>query len=111
MKVITVVADQISPEALSTALPADGIVSVTVDETQSFNRIASTVESYRGRKVAKHVTAAYRVEIVVEDAAVGAVIDGIAFVRGAGLLGDARAWISAEADDLFAAPAAFAESA
>lgn len=105
MKIITVIAEQVSPEALSTALPAAGIASVTVNETQSFSRSAIAVESYRGRKITKHVTTAYRVEIVAEETAVDAIIEGIAFIRGAGLLGDARAWISAEAADLFAAPA------
>lgn len=111
MKVVTVIAEQISPEALSTALPAEGIVSVTISETQSFSRTATAVESYRGRKVARYVSTANRIEIVAEDTAVAAVVDGIAFARGAGLLGDARAWISAEATDLFAASAAVAASA
>ncbi|MCW1958774.1 MAG: hypothetical protein KIH64_009555 [Mycobacterium sp.] len=106
MKIITVIADQISPEALSTALPYEGVVSVTVNETQSFSRSAIAVESYRGRKIAKHITTAYRIEIVAEDTAVPSVVDGIAFARGAGLLGDARAWISAEAADLFTADTA-----
>lgn len=104
MKIITVIVEQISPEALSTALPVDGIASVTVTETQSFSRSAISVESYRGRKIAKHITTAYRIEIVAEEAAVGSIIEGITFARGAGLLGDARVWISAEAADLFAAP-------
>lgn len=104
MKIITLIAEQISPEALSAALPGEGIASVTVNETQSFSRSAIAVESYRGRKIAKHITTVYRVEIVAQDSAVAEVVEGIAFARGAGLLGDARAWISAEATDLFAAP-------
>lgn len=101
MKIITVIAEQITPESLSTALPAEGVVSVTVNETQSFTRSAVAVETYRGRKIAKHITTAYRVEIVAEDYAVA----GPAGER------DARAWISAEATDLFAMSPAFAESA
>ncbi len=111
MKVITVIAEQISTAALSTALPAAGIVSVTISETQSFSATTTSVEYYRGRALTKYVTAAYRIEIVAEDSAVRGVIDGVSFVRGAGLLGDARAWISAGAADLFAAPAALAASA
>lgn len=103
MKIITVVADRIAPETLSTALPADGVVSVTIDETRSYSRAAISVESYRGRKIATHTAKAYRIEILAEDPVVDRIVEGIAFVRGAGLLGDARAWISAEAGDLFAA--------
>ncbi len=111
MKIITVIAEQVSPEALNAALPVDGIHAVTINETQSFTRTAASVESYRGRKVAKHVTTVYRVEVVADDDAVQRVVDGIAFARGAGLLGNARAWISAEATDLFAAPTVLAASA
>ena len=103
MKIITVIAEQVSPDALNAALPTDGIEAVTIDVTQSYTRAPAATESYRGRKVAKHVTTAYRIEIVAEDDAVTRIVDGVTFARGAGLLGNARAWISAEATDLFAA--------
>jgi len=102
MKIITIVAEQISPEALSTALPTEGVVSVTVDATRTFNRESTAVESYRGRKIAQHFSEVYRIQVAAEDTAVDAVIAGVAFARGAGLLGDARAWISAAATELFA---------
>jgi nitrogen regulatory protein PII len=111
MKIITVIAQHVSPQALSAALPSEGIASVTVDQTQSFSHTATAFESYRGRKVARHITTAYRIEIVAEDSAVDRVIEGVAFARGAGLLGDARAWISGEATDLFAAAASAVASA
>jgi nitrogen regulatory protein P-II 1 len=101
MKIITVIAQQVSADALNAALPADGIVSVTVSETQSFSRTATTVGSYRGVKLPQHFTPIFRIEMLVEDNAADQVIEGIAFARGAGLLGDARAWVSAEATDLF----------
>lgn len=103
MKIITVIAEQISPETLAAALPVAGIATVTITETASYSRTAAAVESYRGRKVAKHTRTVYRVEIVAEDTAVEQVAEGIAFVRGAGLLGEASAWTSAQATDLFAA--------
>lgn len=103
MKIITIIAETVSGEALAAAIPADGIASVTVSETQTFSRTPAAVESYRGRKVAKHFSAGYRIEVAADDAAADAVIEGVAFVRSAGLLGDARAWISTEsAADPFA---------
>ena len=102
MKIITVIAQQVSADALNAALPAGGVISVTVSETQSFSRTPTTVGSYRGVKMPQHFTSIFRIEILVEDAAADQVIEGIAFTRGAGLLGDARAWVSAEATDLFA---------
>ena len=100
-----------SPEALNAALPVDGIHTVTINETQSFTRTPASVESYRGRKIAKYVTTSYRVEVVADDDAVQRIVDGIAFARGLGLLGNARAWISAEATDLFDASTVLAASA
>lgn len=94
MKIITVIAQQVSADALNAALPFDGIASVTVGETQSFSRTAVSVGSYRGVKVPQHFTPMFRVELEVEDAAVGATIDGIAFARSAGLFGDARVRLS-----------------
>lgn len=96
MKIITVIAQQVSAEALNDALPADGVVSVTVSETQTFSRTAVSVGSYRGVKVPQHFTPVVRIEVVVEDAALDPAVEGIAFVRSAGLLGDARVRVSEE---------------
>jgi nitrogen regulatory protein PII len=103
MKIITIVAQQISAQALAAALPTEGVSAVTVTETKTFNRTATAVESYRGRKIPQHFSTVHRVELAVEDEALQAVTDGIAFARSAGLLGDAKAWVTAEsAVDLFA---------
>ena len=111
MKIITVVAEKISADALSAALPTEGIASVTVTQTQTFSTTARVVESYRGRKIANHFADVYRVEIAADDAVADAVIAGVAFARGAGLLGDARAWVSASVTDLFTAAPELALSA
>ena len=104
MKIITVIAQQVSAEALNAALPAEGIIAVTVAETASFSRTATSVGSYRGVKVPQHFTPIFRIELLVEDTAAGQVIEGVAFARGAGLLGAAHAWVSAEsAVDVFSA--------
>ncbi len=72
-------------------------VTDTVAATRTFSRNATAVESYRGRKIAQHFSEVYRIEVAVEDTAADAVIAGVAFARGTGLLGDAQAWISAAA--------------
>lgn len=111
MKIITIVAEQISADALSAALPTEGIASVTVTQTRSFSPTARAVESYRGRKIANHFADVYRVEIAADDAVADAVIAGVAFARGAGLLGNARAWVSATVADLFTTASELALSA
>ena len=97
MNIITVIAQQISPEALTAALPAEGVISVTVSQTQAFTPAPTAVESYRGRKMPQHFQTVLRIEVVVEDAAAEKVLDGIAFARSVGLLGEAQAWVSERA--------------
>lgn len=94
MKIITIIAQQASAEALSASLPNDGVIAVTVSETQSFSRTATSAGSYRGVKVPQHFTPNVRIELEVEDAAVTRVIEGIASARTAGLFGDARVRLS-----------------
>jgi nitrogen regulatory protein P-II 1 len=96
MKTITVIAEHVSPEALNAALPEDGVISVTVDEARSFSRTATSVQSYRGVKIGRHFTPVFRIEILADDAAVDRVVEGIAFARGAGLLGEADVRVSAD---------------
>ena len=96
MKILTVIAQQVSAEALNAALPADGVICVTVSETQSFSRTATTVGSYRGVKLPQHFTPVFRIEVLVEDDAIGQVIDGFSFARSAGLFGQTRVRLSTE---------------
>lgn len=94
MKIITIIAQQVSAEALNAALPTDGVIAVTVNETQSFRRTATSAGSYRGVKVPQHFTPNVRIELEVEDVAVTRVIEGIALARTAGLFGAARVRLS-----------------
>jgi nitrogen regulatory protein PII len=79
MKIITVIAQQVCADALDAVLPADGIISLTIGEAQSPIRSATSI---------------FRIELQIEDTAVDEVIEGIAFVRGAGLFGEARVRLS-----------------
>ena len=67
MKILTVIAQQVSAEALNAALPAEGVICVTVSETQSFSRTPTTVGSYRGVKLPQHFTPVFRIEVLIED--------------------------------------------
>ena len=109
MKIITITAQQMSADALNTALPPEGVISVTVSETQSFSRTATSVGCYRGVRVPQHFTPIFRVELEVEETAVDRVIEGIAFARTAGLFGQARVRMSDSSTiDVFAAACSLA---
>lgn len=94
VKIITVIAERVSPDSLNAALQADGIIAVTVTEARAFSRATVSAGCYCGVKVAEHFTPNFRIELEVEDAAAGAAIEGIAFARSAGLFGKASVRLS-----------------
>lgn len=97
MKTITIITEGVSDRALTAALPAEGIASVTV-HTDAASRggmaEAGTLRSFRNPR---RFSPRYRVELVVDDTAVESVFDGISFAYGAGLFSDAEVWVSARA--------------
>ncbi len=95
MKNITIITEQVSETALAAALPAEGVVSVSVGRQVSAGRAA--VQDDRSFRNPARFNSVYRVDLVVEDDAVETVFDGISFAYGAGLFSDAEAWVSGPA--------------
>lgn len=98
MKTVTILAEHLSDRALNAALPANGLVSVTVSDTPSG---AAPRESRSFRNPARF-SPSVRIDLVVEDAAVEAVFDCLAFAYGAGVFSDAEAWVGEPANALAA---------
>lgn len=99
MKTITIVTDQVSDAALTAALPAEGVASVTISPQNSKPREVGPAGVHRafGAFPGSRFNPVYRVDLVVDDDAVDAVFDGISFAYGAGLFSDAEAWVSGPA--------------
>jgi len=99
MKTITSITEQVSERALAAAIPTDGVASISVTKTQlneaQLNEAQSTTpggnagQIYRCLRNPRRFSANYRIEAVVEDAAVGTVFDGVSFTYGAGIFSDA----------------------
>lgn len=102
MKTITILAEHLSDRALKATLPAGGLVSVAVSDTLSLSPPRGTApESHRFHNPARF-SPNVRVDLVVEDNAVETVFDALAFAYGAGLIGDAEAWVNEPANTLAA---------
>ncbi|MGI9125335.1 MAG: hypothetical protein ACR2JM_11380 [Mycobacterium sp.] len=97
MKTITILAEQVSEKSLSAALPNRGVASVTISRDLLFGGEPSEMAAYRGFVKPLRFTPNYRIDLVVEDAAVEAVFDGVDFAYGAGLFSDAEMWVNAPA--------------
>lgn len=93
MRTITIIAEQISDNALAAALPARGVASVTVGR-QGVDRRGEG-EGYRAFRNPIRFAPRHRVDLIVEDDAVEAVFDGISVAYAAGLFSDAEAWVDA----------------
>lgn len=93
MKTITIITEQITDRALAAVLPTEGVASVSVTRGPGA-RPATAVRAYRNPN---RFSPEFRIELVVEDAAVEPVLDGIDFAYGAGLFSDAEAWVQAAA--------------
>lgn len=92
MKTITIIAEQVTDRALTAALPAQGIESMTVSRTP-ISRDAVAGRTYRSFRNPDRFAPNYRIELIVDDSAVETVFDGISFAYGAGLFSDAEAWV------------------
>jgi len=94
MKIITIIAEQISDRALAAVIPTTGVDSVRVSGNRSVSREGVEENTYRGFRNPRRFSANYRIELVVDDAAVGTVFDGVSFAYGAGVFSDAEMWVS-----------------
>lgn len=94
MKTITIITDQITDRALAAALPAAGIASVAIRRGGAARPEAAAIRSYRNPA---RFAPRFRIDVVVEDAAVETVFDAIDLAYGAGVFSDAEAWVEARA--------------
>lgn len=97
MKSVVIIAEQLSGQSLSAAIPANGIAVISINEGTGGVAVADDAQSYRAFRSTTRFTPRYRVELAVEDDAVEAVFDGIDVAYGAGLFSDAEVWAVAPA--------------
>ena len=94
MKLVTAVIKPFKLDEVKDALRALDTAGMTVGEVRGFGRQGGHSETYRGAEYRVDFVPKVRVEIVVDDDAVDAVVDAIRAAAATGQIGDGKIWVT-----------------
>jgi nitrogen regulatory protein P-II 1 len=94
VKLITAVIKPFKVDEVKTALKGAGINGLTVTEVQGFGRQAGHTEVYRGAEYTVDFVPKVKLELLVDDGAVDAVVDALAAAASTGKIGDGKVWVT-----------------
>jgi nitrogen regulatory protein P-II 1 len=94
MKLVTAVIKPFKLEEVKSALAEVGVQGMTVSEVQGFGRQGGHSETYRGTEYRVTFTPKTRIEVVVDDPAVEAVVDAIEMSARTEKIGDGKVWVT-----------------
>jgi nitrogen regulatory protein P-II 1 len=94
MKLVTAVVKPHKWEDVRAALEAVGVTGMTVSEVSGYGRQKGHTEVYRGAEYDIALVPKIRIEIVVPDGDVTAVVDAISTSAQTGRIGDGKVWVS-----------------
>jgi nitrogen regulatory protein P-II 2 len=94
MKKVEAVIRPFKLEDVKFALVNAGIVGMTVSEVRGFGRQKGQVERYRGSEFTVEFLQKLKVEVVIDDDRLDAVIDAIAEAAKTGEIGDGKIFVS-----------------
>jgi len=93
MKLVTAVIKPHKWEDVRAALATVGITGMTVSEVSGYGRQKGHTEVYRGAEYDVALVPKVRLEVVVDDADVDAVVDTIVTAAATGRIGDGKVWV------------------
>jgi nitrogen regulatory protein P-II 1 len=94
MKLVTAVIKPHKWEDTRAALETVGVTGMTVSEVSGYGRQKGHTEVYRGAEYDIALVPKIRIEIVVDDADAGAVVDTIVATAQTGRIGDGKVWVA-----------------
>ena len=94
MKLVTAVIKPHKWEDVRVALEAVGVTGMTVSEVSGYGRQKGHKEVYRGAEYDVTLVPKIRIEVVVADDDVEAIVDAITRAAGTGRIGDGKVWVS-----------------
>jgi len=94
MKLVTAVIKPHKWEDTRAAIEAAGVNGMTVSEVSGYGRQKGHTEVYRGAEYDVALVPKIRVEIVVADEDVDALVEAIASAARSGKIGDGKIWVS-----------------
>jgi nitrogen regulatory protein P-II 1 len=89
---ITAIIKPFRLDEVKAALQTAGVVGMTVSEATGFGRQRGHTEVYRGAEYRVDFVPKVRVEILVDDADAGWVIDALVASARTGIIGDGKVW-------------------
>ena len=95
MMLITAIIKPFKLDAVKEAVEAIGAKGLTVSEAQGYGRQKGHTEVYRGAEYQVAFTPKIRIEVLVEEASLGGVIDAIAKAARTDKIGDGKIWVTA----------------
>ena len=93
MKLVTAIIKPHQLDDVKEALEMFGIQGMTVSEASGYGRQRGHTEVYRGAEYTVDFVPKARIEILVEDADAGAVVDAIVKAARTGRIGDGKVWV------------------
>ena len=94
MMLVTAVIKPFKVDAVKEALEGAGVTGMTVSEVQGFGRQKGHTEVYRGAEYQVAFTPKIRVDVVVDEHSVVAVVDAIAAAARTDKIGDGKIWVT-----------------
>lgn len=94
MKLITAIVKPFKADDVKDTLKSAGVQAMTVSEVKGFGRQGGHTETYRGSEYAIDFVPKVKIEIVVDDSAVDAVVEAISTAAQTGKIGDGKIWIT-----------------
>ncbi len=94
MKILTAVIKPHKWEEVRAALEGVGVTGMTVSEVSGYGRQKGHTEVYRGAEYDISLVPKVRLEVVLDDADVDAVLDAVVRAAQTGRIGDGKVWVS-----------------
>ncbi len=93
MKLVTAIIQPHRVDEVRGALEAVGVKGLTVSEAVGYGRQKGHTEVYRGAEYIVDLVPKTRLEILVDDADAGVVMDAIVSAAHSGRIGDGKVWV------------------
>lgn len=94
MKLVTAVIKPFKLDDVKNALKAAGIVGITVSEVRGFGRQGGHTETYRGTEYQVDFLPKMKLEVIVDDGDVAAVIGAVESAARTDKIGDGKIWVT-----------------
>ena len=94
MKLVTAIIKPFKLDDVKGALKDAGVVGITVTEVRGFGRQGGHTETYRGTEYQVDFLPKVKIEAIVDDGDVAAVVDAITGAARTDKIGDGKVWVT-----------------